>query len=27
MDMMKEDINTIEKLAIMVHADEECYLL
>jgi 4-hydroxyphenylpyruvate dioxygenase len=27
MDMMKEDINEIEKLAIMVDADEDGYLL
>ena len=27
MDMMKEDLNTIEKLAIMVDADEDGYLL
>jgi 4-hydroxyphenylpyruvate dioxygenase len=27
MDMMKEDLNAIEKLAIMVDADEDGYLL
>ena len=27
MNMMKEDLNEIEKLAIMVDADEEGYLL
>lgn len=27
MEMMKEDINEIEKLAIMVDADEDGYLL
>jgi 4-hydroxyphenylpyruvate dioxygenase len=27
MNMMKEDLNVIEKLAIMVDADEEGYLL
>ncbi|MNE79117.1 4-hydroxyphenylpyruvate dioxygenase [compost metagenome] len=27
MDMMKEDLNEIEKLAIMVDADEDGYLL